>query len=67
MCKIKELTDLWFELIFSISYHHCGASKTWYGIPGHAAPDFERVVRSHVYDSDILQGEGENASFDVLL
>ncbi|URD91419.1 JmjC domain containing protein [Musa troglodytarum] len=53
--------------LYSISYHHCGASKTWYGIPGHAAPDFERVVRSHVYDSDILQGEGENAAFDVLL
>ncbi|WOL19521.1 lysine-specific demethylase JMJ706-like isoform X2 [Canna indica] len=53
--------------LYSISYHHCGAPKTWYGIPGHAAPDFEKVVQHHVYDSDILQGEGENAAFDVLL
>ncbi|EMS51562.1 Lysine-specific demethylase lid [Triticum urartu] len=31
--------------LYSINYHHCGASKTWYGIPGKAAPDFEKVVR----------------------
>ncbi|XP_042438838.1 lysine-specific demethylase JMJ706-like [Zingiber officinale] len=53
--------------LYSVSYHHCGASKTWYGIPGHAAPDFEKVVQNHVYDSDILQGEREDAAFDVLL
>ncbi|XP_074577243.1 lysine-specific demethylase JMJ706-like [Curcuma longa] len=53
--------------LYSVSYHHCGASKTWYGIPGHAAPDFEKVVQNHVYDSDILQGEREDATFDVLL
>jgi histone demethylase JARID1 len=51
----------------SINYHHCGASKTWYGIPGSAASDFEKVVREHVYDHEILSGEGENAAFDVLL
>ncbi|CAL9102486.1 unnamed protein product [Musa acuminata var. zebrina] len=53
--------------LYSINYHHCGAFKTWYGIPGHAATDFEKVVWNHVYDSDILQGEGEDAAFDVLL
>ncbi|KAG6518739.1 hypothetical protein ZIOFF_022220 [Zingiber officinale] len=42
--------------IMSVSYHHCGASKTWYCIAGHAATDFEKVVQNHVYDSDILQG-----------
>jgi hypothetical protein len=51
----------------SINYHHCGASKTWYGIPGNAASDFEKVVREHVYDHEILSGEGNNAAFDVLL
>jgi len=50
----------------SINYHHCGASKTWYGIPGKAAPDFEKVVCEHVYDHEILSGEGENAAFDVI-
>ncbi|VAI48262.1 unnamed protein product [Triticum turgidum subsp. durum] len=53
--------------LYSINYHHCGASKTWYGIPGKAAPDFEKVVREHVYDHEILSGEGETAAFDILL
>ncbi|XP_042393921.1 lysine-specific demethylase JMJ706-like isoform X1 [Zingiber officinale] len=53
--------------LYSINYHHCGASKTWYGIPGHSAPDFEKVARSHIYNSDILQADGEDAAFEVLL
>ncbi|XP_031502723.1 lysine-specific demethylase JMJ13 [Nymphaea colorata] len=53
--------------LYSINYHHCGASKTWYGIPGHAASAFERVVGKHVYKHEILSGEGEDAAFDVLL
>ncbi|KAK3158810.1 hypothetical protein QOZ80_2AG0141850 [Eleusine coracana subsp. coracana] len=53
--------------LYSINYHHCGASKTWYGIPGNAASDFEKVVREHVYEHEILSGEEENAAFDVLL
>lgn len=52
--------------LYSINYHHCGASKTWYGIPGSAASDFEKVVREHVYDHEILSG-GESEAFDVLL
>lgn len=51
----------------SINYHHCGASKTWYGIPGHAALEFEKVVREHVYTRDILSSEGEDGAFDILL
>lgn len=51
----------------SINYQHCGASKTWYGIPGHAALEFERVVREHVYTTDILSSDGEDGAFDVLL
>uniref|UniRef100_A0A5B6ZD14 Lysine-specific demethylase JMJ706 n=1 Tax=Davidia involucrata TaxID=16924 RepID=A0A5B6ZD14_DAVIN len=53
--------------LYSINYHHCGAAKTWYGIPGHAALDFEKVVREHVYTHDILSTDGEDGAFDVLL
>ncbi|KAL0644900.1 hypothetical protein Bca4012_043190 [Brassica carinata] len=31
--------------LYSINYQHCGASKTWYGVPGSAALNFEKVVR----------------------
>ncbi|CAL1376209.1 unnamed protein product [Linum trigynum] len=53
--------------LYSINYHHCGAAKTWYGIPGHAALKFEKVVREHVYTHDILSADGEDGAFDVLL
>ncbi|XP_010276831.1 PREDICTED: lysine-specific demethylase JMJ706-like isoform X2 [Nelumbo nucifera] len=53
--------------LYSINYHHCGASKTWYGIPGHAALDFEKVVRECVYTRDTLSVDGEDGAFDVLL
>ncbi|XWS38787.1 hypothetical protein CRYUN_Cryun19dG0160400 [Craigia yunnanensis] len=53
--------------LYSINYHHCGASKTWYGIPGHAALKFEKVVKEHVYTNDILSSDGEDGAFDVLL
>ncbi|KAL5798304.1 hypothetical protein ACOSQ2_003124 [Xanthoceras sorbifolium] len=53
--------------LYSINYHHCGASKTWYGVPGHAALEFEKVVREHVYTQDILSTDGEDGAFDVLL
>ncbi|KAL8141752.1 hypothetical protein V2J09_014784, partial [Rumex salicifolius] len=53
--------------LYSINYHHCGASKTWYGIPGAAALQFEKVVKEYVYTKDILSGDGEEGAFDVLL
>ncbi|KAK9059385.1 hypothetical protein SSX86_022005 [Deinandra increscens subsp. villosa] len=53
--------------LYSINYHHCGAAKTWYGVPGHAALDFEKVVRQKVYSNDILSADGEDGAFDVLL
>ncbi|KAL9246957.1 hypothetical protein vseg_020435 [Gypsophila vaccaria] len=53
--------------LYSINYQHCGASKTWYGIPGGAALQFEKVVREQIYNKDILSSEGEDGAFDVLL
>ncbi|KAI7743035.1 hypothetical protein M8C21_032700 [Ambrosia artemisiifolia] len=53
--------------LYSVNYHHCGAAKTWYGVPGHAALDFEKVVRQKVYTNDILSADGEDGAFDVLL
>ncbi|XP_057799265.1 lysine-specific demethylase JMJ13-like [Salvia miltiorrhiza] len=53
--------------LYSINYHHCGAAKTWYGIPGPSALEFEKVVREHVYTREILSAEGEDGAFDVLL
>lgn len=74
---LSQLKTFFFSCLFndidilhcydSINYHHCGASKTWYGIPGHAALEFERVVREHVYTNDILSSDGEDGAFDVLL
>ncbi|XVF13672.1 hypothetical protein REPUB_Repub08aG0228200 [Reevesia pubescens] len=55
------------HFLYSINYHHCGASKTWYGIPGDAALKFEKVVKEHVYTNDILLADGEDGAFDVLL
>ncbi|XP_076910985.1 lysine-specific demethylase JMJ13-like [Bidens hawaiensis] len=53
--------------LYSINYHHCGAAKTWYGVPGHAALDFEKVVKQKVYNHGIMSTEGEDGAFDVLL
>ncbi|XP_010538492.1 PREDICTED: lysine-specific demethylase JMJ706-like isoform X2 [Tarenaya hassleriana] len=53
--------------LYSINYQHCGASKTWYGVPGAAALKFEKVVRECVYSDDILSTIGEDGAFDVLL
>ncbi|KAG2302153.1 hypothetical protein Bca52824_030804 [Brassica carinata] len=53
--------------LYSINYQHCGASKTWYGVPGSAALNFEKVVRECVYSEEILSANGEDGAFDVLL
>ena len=61
------MLTLSFVMPDSINYQHCGASKTWYGVPGHAASDFEKVVKDHVYARGILSTEGDNDAFSVLL
>lgn len=34
--------------LYSINYHHFGAPKTWYGVPGSEADSFEKVVMDQV-------------------
>ncbi|KAK2972866.1 hypothetical protein RJ640_028394 [Escallonia rubra] len=53
--------------LYSINYHHCGAPKTWYGVPGHAAFEFESVVQHYVYAREILLTDGEDGAFDLLV
>eukprot|EP00048_Salpingoeca_helianthica_P002628 m.58913 g.58913 ORF g.58913 m.58913 type:complete len:816 (+) comp12214_c0_seq1:2629-5076(+) len=38
------------NFLYSINYMHFGASKTWYGVPGGAAPLMERAFRRIVPD-----------------
>ncbi|GAQ86122.1 Transcription factor jumonji (jmj) family protein [Klebsormidium nitens] len=38
------------QYLYSINYHHLGAPKTWYGVPGQAAQAFERVAREKVFN-----------------
>lgn len=35
--------------LYSISYQHEGASKTWYGVPASAADAFEDYASNHIY------------------
>eukprot|EP00897_Mesotaenium_endlicherianum_P010241 jgi/Mesen1/9245/ME000006S09244 len=53
--------------LYSINYQHMGACKTWYGVPGGAARDFERVVADSVYDRAMLAQEPEGKELKLLL
>ncbi|KAJ1376380.1 JmjN domain [Sesbania bispinosa] len=52
--------------LYSINYHHTGANKTWYGVPGYAASQFEKTVLHHVYCNKILAKHGEDGAFKFL-
>ncbi|KAJ1440442.1 JmjC domain [Sesbania bispinosa] len=52
--------------LYSINYHHTGANKTWYGVPGYAASQFEKTVLNHVYCNKILEKHGEDGAFKFL-
>ncbi|XP_055961269.1 lysine-specific demethylase JMJ13-like isoform X2 [Mercurialis annua] len=49
--------------LYSMNYHHTGAPKTWYGVPGHAALQFEKVALDHVYGYGILSTDDEDGAF----
>ena len=49
--------------LYSINYHHLGASKTWYGVPETDADSFEQVVRDRIY-ADALRKAAEEGRSD---
>ncbi|AES59963.1 transcription factor jumonji family protein [Medicago truncatula] len=52
--------------LYSINYHHSGANKTWYGVPGSATSQIEKTVLDHVYCNKVLIEHGENGAFQFL-
>ncbi|PPD93797.1 hypothetical protein GOBAR_DD09184 [Gossypium barbadense] len=50
----------------NINYHHSGAPKTWYGVPGHVASQFDKVARDYVYDPNILSHIGKAGASALL-
>ena len=65
--RLQLLLYVWIVLFlcFSTNYLHCGAPKTWYGVPGHTAVDFEKVVQQYVYKQEILSTNGEDGAFNL--
>jgi len=57
---------IYYCLVCSINYHHSGANKTWYGVPGYEASQFEKMVLHHVYGNKILTKHGEDGAFQFL-
>ncbi|KAK7310245.1 hypothetical protein RJT34_07640 [Clitoria ternatea] len=53
--------------LYSINYHHSGANKTWYGMPGCAASQFEKTVLHHVYCNKVITELGEDGAFQFLV
>ncbi|KAK8260187.1 hypothetical protein V6Z12_D13G104700 [Gossypium hirsutum] len=54
------------HFLYNINYHHSGAPKTWYGVPGHVASQFDKVARDYVYDPNILSHIGKAGAFALL-
>ncbi|MCO5562401.1 hypothetical protein L7F22_016028 [Adiantum nelumboides] len=41
--------------LYNINYHLFDAPKTWYGVLGKSALDFEQIVERHVYEIEMLK------------
>lgn len=54
-----------FSFCVSINYNHCGAPKTWYGVPEQSAVEFEKTVEKHVYNKEIILSP-EDGVFNLL-
>ncbi|KAM7272491.1 hypothetical protein ACFE04_027154 [Oxalis oulophora] len=52
--------------LYSMNYHHAGAPKTWYGVPGDALLQFEKVVLDNVYSHNILSINNEDGASKLL-
>ncbi|GKV05577.1 hypothetical protein SLEP1_g17575 [Rubroshorea leprosula] len=52
--------------LYSINYHHSGAPKTWYCVPGGAAPEFEKVALDHVYAPESLHNGDDIDASEIL-
>ncbi|XVE62279.1 hypothetical protein DITRI_Ditri06bG0105200 [Diplodiscus trichospermus] len=52
--------------LYSINYHHSGAPKTWYGVPGYAASGFEKVAHDYIYAPGILSPMDEDGASALL-
>ncbi|OMO96521.1 hypothetical protein COLO4_15221 [Corchorus olitorius] len=46
------------HFLYSINYHHSGAPKVWYGVPGNEASEFDKVALEHVYTPGVLPRGG---------
>ena len=53
-------------MLSSINYLHSGAPKIWYGVPGHAAPRFDKVAQDYVYAPEILSPIGVDGASALL-
>lgn len=64
--SINNFSSFNFYFTCSINYHHSGANKIWYGVPAHAASQFENIVLHHVYSNKNLSKHGEDGAFQLL-
>ena len=47
--------------VCSMNYLHYGEGKTWYGVPGHYSPEFERALAAAAAAAQRSQGKGSDS------